>query len=144
MRVKSSARRCGTWKTTTSARLPLAKPSAEDILTDLTEDQLEGFRRRVPTSIENIEAGKFVENDGREGLNLQLGEGERAQAPCPGSLWQMMLYRISRMLSKIWKRSSFIGPIERVWRLQIGSRSVSGYSENIQNAGDLHATSLRV
>ena len=48
--------------------LRLAKPSAEDILTDLTEEQLDGIRRHVRASIEGIEAGKFVEYEGREGL----------------------------------------------------------------------------
>ena len=58
--------------------LRLAKPSAEDILTDLTEEQLEGIRRRVRTSIENIEAGKFVAYEGREGLS-KLAVGVRAR-----------------------------------------------------------------
>src|SRR5437867_13354367 len=35
----------------------LAKPSAEDNITDLTGQQLEGIRRRVGSSIESIEAG---------------------------------------------------------------------------------------
>ena len=48
--------------------LRLAKPTAEDILTDLTEEQLDGIRRHVRASIEGIEAGKFVEYEGREGL----------------------------------------------------------------------------
>jgi antitoxin ParD1/3/4 len=46
----------------------LAKPSAEDILTDLTEQQLEGIRRRVRTGIEQIDSGEFAEYEGREGL----------------------------------------------------------------------------
>jgi antitoxin ParD1/3/4 len=58
--------------------LRLAKPSAEDILSDLTEEQLEGIRRRVRTSIENIEAGKFVEYEGRDGLN-ELAVGVKAR-----------------------------------------------------------------
>jgi hypothetical protein len=41
--------------------LRLAKPTAEDILTDLTEQQLDSIRRRVRAGIEGIEAGKFVE-----------------------------------------------------------------------------------
>src|SRR6266478_2337252 len=48
--------------------LRLAKPTAEDILTDLTEEQLDGIRQRVRASIEGIEAGKFVEYEGGEGL----------------------------------------------------------------------------
>jgi antitoxin ParD1/3/4 len=48
--------------------LRLAKPTAEDILTDLTEEQLDGIRQRVRASIEGIEAGRFVEYEEREGL----------------------------------------------------------------------------
>src|SRR2546425_8582738 len=48
--------------------LRLAKPSAEDILTNLTEEQLDGIRQQVRASIEGIEAGRFVEYQGREGL----------------------------------------------------------------------------
>src|ERR1700680_907021 len=44
--------------------LRLAKPSAEDILTDLTEEQLDGIRRRVRASIEGIEAGKLLQDEG--------------------------------------------------------------------------------
>jgi hypothetical protein len=57
--------------------LRLAKPTAEDILTDLTE-QLDGIRRRVRSGIEHIEAGKFVEYDGREGLK-KLAAGVKAR-----------------------------------------------------------------
>jgi antitoxin ParD1/3/4 len=49
--------------------LRLARPSALDILTDLTEDQLDAVRRRVRAGIANIEAGKFAEYEGREGLS---------------------------------------------------------------------------
>lgn len=56
----------------------LAKPSAEDILTDLTEVQLDGIRRRVRARIEGIEAGKFVEYDGREGLK-KLADGVKTR-----------------------------------------------------------------
>jgi antitoxin ParD1/3/4 len=48
--------------------LRLAKPTAEDILTDLTEQQLDGIRGRVRASIDGVEAGKFLEYEGREGL----------------------------------------------------------------------------
>jgi hypothetical protein len=58
--------------------LRLAKPTAEDILTDLTEQQLDGIRRRVRSGIEHIEAGKFVEYDGREGLK-KLAAGVKAR-----------------------------------------------------------------
>src|SRR6266566_8213539 len=58
--------------------LRLAKPSAEDILTDLTEEQLDGIRQRVRASIEGIEAGKFLEYQGREGLE-KLADGVKAR-----------------------------------------------------------------
>src|SRR5579863_6986822 len=46
----------------------LAKPTAEDLLADLNEQQLDGIRRRVRSGIVAIETGKFKEYDGREGL----------------------------------------------------------------------------
>jgi hypothetical protein len=46
----------------------LAGPTAEDIVSDLTGEQLEGIRNRVRASIESIDAGEFKEYDGREGL----------------------------------------------------------------------------
>ena len=58
--------------------LRLAKPTAEDILTDLTEEQLDGIRRRVRAGIEGIEAGKFIEYNGREGLK-RLADGVKAR-----------------------------------------------------------------
>src|SRR5215469_7150582 len=48
--------------------LRLAKPTAEDILTNLTEEQIDLIRGRVRSSIDSIEAGKFREYEGREGL----------------------------------------------------------------------------
>ena len=58
--------------------LRLAKPSAADILTDFTEEQLDAVRRRVRVSIANIEAGKFAEYEGREGLR-ELADGVKAR-----------------------------------------------------------------
>ena len=58
--------------------LRLARPTAEDLLTDLTEEQLAGIRRRVRASIENIEAGKFGEYEGRGGLK-KLADGVKAR-----------------------------------------------------------------
>ncbi len=46
----------------------LANPSAEDILSDLTGQQLESIRQRVRSSIDSIAAGEFKEYEGREGL----------------------------------------------------------------------------
>ena len=59
--------------------LRLAKPTAEDILTDLTEEQVDGIRRRVRASIEGMEAGRFFEYEGREGLK-RLADGVKARA----------------------------------------------------------------
>ncbi len=47
----------------------LAKPSAEDMLADLTEQQLDTIRRKVRSGILAINSGKFKEYDGREGLS---------------------------------------------------------------------------
>jgi putative addiction module CopG family antidote len=51
--------------------LRLAKPTAEDLLTDLTEQQLDGIRRRVRASIEGIEAIYWFQGLrwGQDGLN---------------------------------------------------------------------------
>ncbi|MGO9650292.1 MAG: type II toxin-antitoxin system ParD family antitoxin [Terriglobales bacterium] len=46
----------------------LAKPTVEDILTDLTGQQIEGIRQRVRAGIEAIDAGEYAEYQGREGL----------------------------------------------------------------------------
>jgi antitoxin ParD1/3/4 len=56
----------------------LAEPSAEDIICDLTGQQLEGIRRRVRAGIESIEAGEFTEYEGREGLK-KLADGVKAR-----------------------------------------------------------------
>jgi putative addiction module CopG family antidote len=58
--------------------LRLAKPSAEDILTDLTAEQLGSVRRRVRASIADMGAGKFTEYEGREGLR-RLADGVKAR-----------------------------------------------------------------
>ena len=51
-----------------SRAVRLARPSAEDILGDLTEQQLDSIRRRVIDGITSIENGRFQEYHGREGL----------------------------------------------------------------------------
>ena len=56
----------------------LARPTAEDILSDLTEEQLEGIRQRVRASIESIDRGGYVEYEGRDGLK-KLAEGVKAR-----------------------------------------------------------------
>ena len=48
--------------------LRLAKPTAADILADLTKEQLDAIRRRVRAGIQAIEAGRFAEYQGHEGL----------------------------------------------------------------------------
>jgi antitoxin ParD1/3/4 len=58
--------------------LRLAKPSAEDILGDFTEEQLDGIRKRVRASITRMDAGEFVEYEGREGLR-KLADEVRAR-----------------------------------------------------------------
>jgi antitoxin ParD1/3/4 len=58
--------------------LRLAKPSAADILTDLTEEQLTGIRRRVLSGIASVKAGNFAEYEGREGLR-KLADAVRAR-----------------------------------------------------------------
>jgi antitoxin ParD1/3/4 len=57
--------------------LRLAKPTAEDILTDLTEQQIAGIRQRVRASIEAIDAGDYAEYESREGLQ-KLADGVKA------------------------------------------------------------------
>jgi len=48
--------------------LRLAEPSAEDVLTDLTAEQVEGIRLRVREGIQQIYRGRFREYEGRDGL----------------------------------------------------------------------------
>jgi antitoxin ParD1/3/4 len=48
--------------------LRLAQPSAEDVLTDLTLDQIESIRSRVMKSIQSIERGHYQDYQGRRGL----------------------------------------------------------------------------
>lgn len=58
--------------------LRLARPTAEDVLSDLTAQQLEDIRRRVRSSIDSIEAGEYREYEGREGLK-KLADGVKAR-----------------------------------------------------------------
>jgi antitoxin ParD1/3/4 len=52
----------------------LAKPTAEDILTDLTEQQIDCIRQRVLAGIESVEGHKYKEYEGREGLKKLADE----------------------------------------------------------------------
>ena len=54
--------------------LRLAKPSAEDILTDLTAEQIEGIHHRVRAGIKSIEQGEYREYRGRRGLEKLASE----------------------------------------------------------------------
>ena len=56
----------------------LARPTVEDILSDLTEVQLEGIRQRVRAGLESIEHGEYMEYKGRNGLK-KLAEGVKAR-----------------------------------------------------------------
>jgi antitoxin ParD1/3/4 len=58
--------------------LRLAKPTAEDLVCDLTGEQLEGIRHRVRAGIESIDAGDYTEYEGREGLK-KLADGAKAR-----------------------------------------------------------------
>jgi len=54
--------------------LSLVTPSVEDLLTDLTQVQLDGIRDRVRASLKQIERGEFQEYEGAEGLK-RLADG---------------------------------------------------------------------
>ena len=56
----------------------LARPTAEDLLSDLTQEQLEGIRQRVRTSLDSIRQGEYVEYEGRGELN-KLADGIKAR-----------------------------------------------------------------
>jgi len=58
--------------------LRLARPTAEDVLADLTTLQLDGIRQRVRASIDSIAAGEYREYEGREGLK-RLADGVKAR-----------------------------------------------------------------
>jgi antitoxin ParD1/3/4 len=46
----------------------LAGPSVEDVLTDLTTEQIEGIRNRVLASIDSIQRGQYRDYQGHRGL----------------------------------------------------------------------------
>src|ERR1700730_14023402 len=56
----------------------LAKPSAEDILSDLTGQQIAGIRERVRAGIASIDRGEYTEYDGRDSLQ-RLPENVKAR-----------------------------------------------------------------
>jgi antitoxin ParD1/3/4 len=127
----------------------LAKPTAEDILTDLTEQQLDGIRRRVRAGIESIDAGKYTEYDGREGLK-ELADGVKARGrrklPAREDSGRLCVTASRKMRSVISTRFFPIGRSAQVWGSQtassIRSRSVPGCSANIQTRGRLRKASL--
>lgn len=49
--------------------LRIAEPTIEDIVTDLTAQQLEGIRKRVLEGIADIERGDYTEYEGKAGLD---------------------------------------------------------------------------
>ena len=57
-----------------SKTLRLARPTAEDILSDLTAQQLDGIRHRVRASIDSIDAGQYRDYKGHEGLKKLAGD----------------------------------------------------------------------
>jgi len=54
--------------------LRLARPTAEDLVSDLTGQQLEDIRQRVRASIDSIGAGEYAEYEGRAGLRMLADE----------------------------------------------------------------------
>jgi antitoxin ParD1/3/4 len=56
----------------------LAQPSAEDVIADLTPQQLEHIRLRVLAGIESMERGEYSEFTGRDGL-AELAAGVKAR-----------------------------------------------------------------
>ncbi|HZB87524.1 MAG TPA: type II toxin-antitoxin system ParD family antitoxin [Terracidiphilus sp.] len=56
----------------------LASPSVEDVLADLTADQVEGIRNRVRAGVESIGRGDFAVYEGRPGLD-RLAAGIKAR-----------------------------------------------------------------
>ncbi len=58
--------------------LRLAKPTAEDILADLTQAQIDSIRRRVLEGLADLDAGNYTVYEGREGLK-QLADQVKAQ-----------------------------------------------------------------
>lgn len=61
-----------------SKTLRLARPTAEALLADLNEQQLEEIRVRVNAGIEAIDTGRFTEYDGATGLR-DLAEKVKAR-----------------------------------------------------------------
>ncbi|HEX5235381.1 MAG TPA: type II toxin-antitoxin system ParD family antitoxin [Silvibacterium sp.] len=61
-----------------AATLRLAAPAAEAILADLTAVEIELVRRKVLAGIGSIEAGRYVECDGEEGIR-KLIEGVKSR-----------------------------------------------------------------
>ncbi|MGB7189089.1 MAG: type II toxin-antitoxin system ParD family antitoxin [Acidobacteriaceae bacterium] len=56
----------------------LAKPTAEDILSNLTQAQLDSIRGRVLEGLADLHAGNYAIYDGRDGLK-QLAEQVKTQ-----------------------------------------------------------------
>lgn len=54
--------------------LRAATPTVEDLLAELTEQELEGIRRRVLSGVAALESGRYAEYEGRDGLKKLAGE----------------------------------------------------------------------
>ena len=54
--------------------LRLAQPSVEDVITDLTTEQIEGIRNRVLASIQSIQRGHYSDYQGHRGLKKLADE----------------------------------------------------------------------
>jgi putative addiction module CopG family antidote len=52
----------------------LAAPTVEDVITDLTAEQIEGIRKRVLQGIRDIENGRYVEIRNRKELREFMGD----------------------------------------------------------------------
>jgi antitoxin ParD1/3/4 len=52
----------------------LAEPTVEDILSDLTGEQIDAIRSRVSAGIRSLEAGRYKEYEGRTGLRKLADE----------------------------------------------------------------------
>ena len=60
-----------------SRSLRLAEPTAEDLMADLSQTELESIRRRVRSAIEESDRGEYTEYEGPEGM-LQLASEIKA------------------------------------------------------------------
>jgi len=86
----------------TRAHCGLAKPPQKDILTDLRKRQLDGIRRRVRVQHRRRRGSKFLDYEGREGLE-KLADGLKARGRqlLPGKPLASNALGVSEMLRRI-------------------------------------------